>query len=192
MTVADQPNAVPTLPAHIEEAVQAIARLHSAHRQGASPVQRAVDGLTATFGRPRAAGALAVLAAGWIALNLALTAGGRPALDPPPFMLLQTTAGLTALFVTIFILITQRREDELSELREQLTLELAMMSEQKAAKIIALLEELRRDLPSVHDRFDLEAHALAKPADPEAVLTALKDTRGAPADTPPAGDDGSG
>lgn len=73
-------------------------------------------------------------------------------------------------------LTTRRREDELTAHREQLTLELAIPSEQKAAKIIELLEELRRDNPHIHDRHDAEAEALSKPADPQAVLEAIQTT----------------
>ena len=43
------------------------------------------------------------------------------------------------------ILATQRRENQLAQLREQLNLELAILSEQKTAKVIQLLEESRRD-----------------------------------------------
>ncbi len=32
-----------------------------------------------------------------------------------------------------------------------------MLSEQKLSKLIELLEELRRDLPNVHNRVDLDA-----------------------------------
>lgn len=76
--------------------------------------------------------------------------------------------------MTILILATQRREDQLAGHREQLTLELGILSEQKAAKIIELLEELRRDSPHLRDRVDHEALALSAPADPEAVLEAIK------------------
>ena len=54
--------------------------------------------------------------------------------------------GLLALYVTVLILTTQRRDDQLASYREQLTLELAILGEQKSAKIISLLEELRRDI----------------------------------------------
>jgi hypothetical protein len=37
--------------------------------------------------------------------------------------------------------------------------------------------ELRQDLPNVENRFDAEAGAMAMPADPEAVLKALRDTK---------------
>jgi uncharacterized membrane protein len=71
---------------------------------------------------------------------------------------------------------SQRRKDELSELREQLNLELAIITEQKVAKLIALNEEMRRDNPQLADRVDDQADAMAKPADPEAVLDAFKET----------------
>ncbi len=175
MSDQDSPTAGPILPPHIEETVQAIARLHTRHRQGATGLQRGVETLTRLFSRPLAAAGLAAAALAWAAANGALSASGHATPDPPPFALLALAAGLGALLMTVFILITQRREDELSDLREQLTLELAILSEQKAAKIIDLLEELRRDLPSVKNRLDPEARTLAEPADPEAVLGALKD-----------------
>jgi hypothetical protein len=51
---------------------------------------------------------------------------------------------------------------------------LAILSEQKTAKIIALLEELRQDHPDIHDRIDREAAALSEPADPQPVLETIK------------------
>jgi uncharacterized membrane protein len=167
----------PILPAHIEDTLQAIARLHIDHRRGATGLQEAVERLTRFFSRPRAAGLLAIFVMGWIVANLVLPWFGQPSFDPWPYNLLQGATGVTALFMTIFILITQRREDQLSELREQLTLELAMLSEQKAAKLIELVEELRRDLPNVRNRVDDEAELLSHPADPEAVFEALKETQ---------------
>jgi len=47
----------------------------------------------------------------------------------------------------------------------QVTLELAILSEQKTAKVIQLLEESRRDNPLIRDRVDQEAEAMAQPAD---------------------------
>lgn len=52
-----------------------------------------------------------------------------------------------------------------------------MLAEQKSSKVISLLEELRRDLPMVRNRNDPEAADLAQPADPEAVLEALKESQ---------------
>ncbi len=176
-TVPDSLSPTPILPAHIDETVQAIARLHIDHRRGSTGLQRTVERLTRFFSRPRAAGLLAAGVALWIAVNLGLTAAGGRAFDPAPFNALQSVASIGALFMTVFILVTQRREDELSELREQLTLELAMLSEHKTAKLIELVEELRRDMPNVRDRADPEAASLSQPADPEAVLEVLKENQ---------------
>ncbi len=72
------------------------------------------------------------------------------------------------------ILINQRRDDELANRREQLTLELAILSEQKTAKIIQLIEEMRRDSPHLKDRTDIEAKDMSRPADPHSVLNAIE------------------
>jgi uncharacterized membrane protein len=85
-------------------------------------------------------------------------------------------ASLTSLYMVAAILATQRREDELSEWREQLTLELAVLSEQKTAKIIQLLEEARRGNPLIRDRINQQANAMSEAADPQSVLDAIKET----------------
>jgi uncharacterized membrane protein len=77
------------------------------------------------------------------------------------------------------ILATQRREYQLAQLREQLTLELAILSEQETAKVIQLLEEPRGDNPLIRDRVDQEAEAIAQLADPQSMLDAIKETHAA-------------
>ena len=126
--IPDSLSPTPILPAHIDETVQAIARLHIDHRRGSTGLQRTVERLTRFFSRPRAAGLLAAGVALWVSLNLGLAIAGVAPFDPAPFNGLQSLASVGALFMALFILVTQRREDELSELREQLTLELAMLS----------------------------------------------------------------
>ena len=86
--------------------------------------------------------------AAWIGLNLLAPQFGVAGLDPPPFTWLGLALSLVALYLMVLILTAQRRDDELAELREQLTLELALLSEQKTAKMIELLEEFRRDTRS--------------------------------------------
>lgn len=45
---------------------------------------------------------------------------------------------------------------------------------QKVAKVIELVEELRRDSPEVRNRVDSEAHEMSVRSDPHAVLGAIK------------------
>jgi uncharacterized membrane protein len=109
----------------------------------------------------------------WISLNLLAAALGYRPIDPPPFSWLGGAVSLVSLYMVILILATQQRE---YQLREQLTLELAILSEQKTAKVIQLLEESRRDNPLIRNRVDQEADAMAQPADPKSVLDAIKET----------------
>jgi uncharacterized membrane protein len=160
----------------IEDTVSAIAKIHAEHYRQAGPVQKAVAAATAALGRPGFVGVLTILVVGWIALNIGLQATGHEPPDPPPFAYLSGAVSLGALYLAAIILATQRHDDELASHREQLTVELAILSEQKAAKIIRLLEELRRSDPTQSDEMDVEAEAMATPADPQAVLDAIKST----------------
>jgi uncharacterized membrane protein len=164
------------LPPHIEETVRAIAELHADHHRRATPLQRTVDRLTALVGQPRFILGLTAAILFWTGLNVGATSLHLPAFDPPPFDGLALVVSTGALYVTAMILSTQRRENALGQLREQLTLELAILSEQKTAKIIELLEEIRRDSPHLPNRRDPEAEAMASPADPVSVMEAIRET----------------
>jgi uncharacterized membrane protein len=164
------------MPPHIEQTVQAIARLHAAHHQRATPLQRLVDEMTAIVARPRFIAGVTLAVALWIGGNLGLEHFTGQRFDGPGFPWLQGAGELAAIYITTLVLMSQRRKDELSELREQLSLELAILTEQKVAKLIALSEETRRDNPLLADRVDEQADAMATPADPEAVLEAFKET----------------
>ena len=169
------PDAPPQiLPAHIEETVRAIAALHADHRRAATPVERVMYRLTVLVAQPRFLAALTLAIIAWMAANVAMLKLGFTPLDPPPFPWMDGAASVSALYMTAVILATQRREDQLSNLREQLTLELAILSEQKTAKTIELLEELRRDSPNLRDRVDAEADAMSRPADPQSVMEAIR------------------
>lgn len=161
-------------PTHIEHTVQAIAGLRAEHDRRASPLQRALERFTARAGSPGFVVFLTILVAFWIGLNCVLLALGKAPIDQPPFYWMQGAVALAALYMTVFILTTQRRENELASRHEQLTLELAMLSEQKTAKIISLFEELRQDHPEIRDRVDKEAVAMSSPADSRSILEALK------------------
>ncbi len=155
----DSPNA---LPAHIEDAVSDIAKVHLEHRRSAGRLQRLVDAITAMLGRPVSIAIIAFLIAGWIIFNCFAESVGFRALDPPPFQFLSVAVSMTALFMAAMILTTQRRETELADRREQLTLELAILSDRrtaKLAKLIQLVENIRRDHPELSDAVDEEALA---------------------------------
>ena len=171
-------DAAPSIPPiHDEETIQSIARLHAEHHASATQHQRAADRITSLLGRPVFIAVLTAVVVGWMSMNsLAVALGYRP-LDPPPFAWLSGAASLASLYLVVLIVTTQSRDDRLSQRRELLILELAILSEQKATKVIALLEELRRDHPAVRDRVDEMAEVMARSADPQSVIEAIKETR---------------
>ena len=168
----------PAVPPHVEETVATIAELHAAHYREAGPAQRYVSAATASVASPRTLAVITAAVAGWIILNLVLAAAGWRAPDPFPFPLLSAAASILALYLATMILIAQRHDDELATRRDQLTLEIAILSERKTAKIIALLEELRLNDPNQSDDRDRVAEALAEPSDPQAVLQAIRAAHG--------------
>jgi uncharacterized membrane protein len=138
-------SSAPNVPDHVDKAVRSVANLHSQHRGGASTPQRAVNRISAFMARPLFL-VLVVLGAGaWIAANTRASMLGSAAIDPPPFLWLEAATSLFSLFVVMLVLVAQKHEDELNAHRDTLTLELAILSEHKIAKVIQLLEELRRD-----------------------------------------------
>jgi uncharacterized membrane protein len=162
---------------HLEEAARTIAQLRTEHHQKVTPLQRAVDRMTALLGRPQLIGVLTVIIIGWIGVNLLAVIFGYRPIDPPPFSLLAHAVSLVSFYIVVLILIAQRREDQFSQHYEQLVLELVILSEQKTAKVIQLLEEARRDNPHIHNGVDQEADETAQAADPSSVLNAIKDIR---------------
>ena len=64
----------------------------------------------------------------------------------------------------------------MEEERSYLTLQLNLVTEQKIAKLISLVEELRTDLPNVKNRNDEEADAMKQSIDPQAILEVVQKT----------------
>ena len=172
--MSEQSDPLQKLPAYVEETVQAIAELHGEHRRNASSIHRVVERSVQFVGRPRFVALLTVFVILWIAVNVGLARIGA-AFDTAAFQTLQDLGELLGLYITILILITQRRENELVSHREQLTLELAILGDQKGAKIIQLLEGLRRDSPQLLNRTDQQAEEFSVAADPQAVFNAIRE-----------------
>jgi uncharacterized membrane protein len=162
------------LPGQIDDAIQSIAELERKALAGASLHQRAIERFTLAVGRPRTVYFILCFVALWAAVNLALPALGHAAFDPPPFYWLDGVLALAALLMTIFILTTENRMSEIDEQRSRLHLQISMLAERKAAKIVQLLEELRYDMPSVANREYREAEAMSMATDPHEVAEELE------------------
>lgn len=75
--------------------------------------------------------------AAWIAWNVGAF-GLRP-FDPFPFGLLTMVVSLEAIFLSLFVLITQNRESAIAELREEVTLAVELNTEAETTKVLQLV-----------------------------------------------------
>lgn len=101
----------------------------------------------------------------------------------PKYNLQDQSLDMAALLISTGVLIRQSRQEKLAEQRSHLMLQINLLTEQKTAKIIALLEELRTDSPSLNDRHDWEAEILQQATDPQVVLNILQENLNAVPDT---------
>lgn len=152
--------------------VETVASLHARSQKTLNRHQRFMERVTAQVGRPRTIYMLVVVAGAWVVAN---SMAPTP-IDPPPFYWLQGALCLYAALVTTIVVTTQNRQQRHAEERAYLDLQINVIAEQKTAKLIALLEELRRDIPTVRDRTDPEAETMSRAVDPENVLSALEET----------------
>ena len=163
------------LPEHVTDNIERMAQLRSDEARRMSRHQRAVERAASSIGRPASLYVLVAIALVWVAWNGLATVAGWPRFDAPPFFWLQGAVSLYAAFVATMVLAAQNQQRVTWEQRAHLELQVNLLSEQKVTKIIALLEELRRDLPMVINRTDALADAMQKHVDPQAVLSKLED-----------------
>jgi len=76
----------------------------------------------------------------WIPWNLGWF--GLPEFDPYPFGLLTMVVSLEAIFLSIFVLMAQKRESAIAELREELALQVNLRIEEESTKTLQLVAGL--------------------------------------------------
>jgi uncharacterized membrane protein len=166
----------------ISQNIHAVLDFYTRENEKISYWQRLAERVSLVIGQPVFLGLILLLVVLWTLGDISMWLLGLTEFDPPPFFWLQGIVGLAALLTTTVVLIRQNRLTQLEEQRAHLDLKVTLLTEQKAAKVIDLLEELRRDLPNVKNRDDPEAVALQRSMNPDLVLAAL-DERAVPDET---------
>jgi len=157
----------------VDETIDSVADLERRILADASHHQRAIEFVTNGIGRPRSLYLAITGLLTWVAGNIVALALLHTAADPPPFAWLALTCTVGSFLMTFMILISANRGDALDQQRDRLSLQIALLTDRKTAKIISLLEELRRDMPTVRNRVDDEASELSVATDPHAVSAEL-------------------
>jgi uncharacterized membrane protein len=141
----------------------AIKAEHSRNRTG---LERFVDKLNEIAGSTGFLVIHVIAFAIWLLWNVGLF-GLRP-IDPFPFGLMTFIVSLEAIFLSIFVLMAQKRESAIAELREELGLQVSLRVEQEVTKTLQLVAGLYTRLGHrVGD--DPELQRMLQPLDVKAI-----------------------
>ena len=108
----------------------------------------------------------ALLFVAWIVWNI--PGVPLPHFDPYPYGMLTTIVSLEAIFLSIFVLMTQSRESKIGELREELTLQVNLRVEEEVTKTLHLVAGLYSRL-GLKLADDPELKAMLEPLDPKRI-----------------------
>jgi uncharacterized membrane protein len=93
--------------------------------------------------------------------------------DEFPFVLLTTIVSLEAIILSIFVLISQNHQSALAELREEIDLQINLISEQEVTKILRLISGLYEHLHVKLEK-DSELEKMLRPTDPNQIERILE------------------
>ena len=110
----------------------------------------------------------------------------RDRLDPFPFPLLTLVLSIEAIFLSIFILMSQNRAARISDKRSHLDLQLTLLSEQENTKMLRMLEQIGKAVGATVTP-DPEVQVLEEATEPEALSRQIDQAidAGGPGSGPP-------
>jgi uncharacterized membrane protein len=79
----------------------------------------------------------------WLVINTGLVPH-LPIIDPFPFSFLTMAVSLEAIFLSIFVLISQNRQSTIDSIREEIHLQINEIAEKEITKILKLVSELHQ------------------------------------------------
>lgn len=108
---------------------------------------------------------------GWILINALPSV---PHFDPFPFTFLTLVVSLEAIFLSAFILISQNHETRISERRNQLDLQINLLTEQENTKMLKLLERIAEKIGASTDD-DPSVQVLEQATRPEKLVEQIEE-----------------
>ncbi len=160
---------------HIDEAIDAIADLEREAQEATSRHHRWIQRVTSRIGRPLTFYIVVAFVVLWIVSNSLVLGATGHTFDPPPFYWLQGMVSLSGLLVAILILTTANRVAQIDSSRDKLDLQINLLNERRTAKLIRMLDELRRDTPEVPTHNDPEVQQLSEHTDTQEVARAIEE-----------------
>ncbi|MEO0457344.1 MAG: DUF1003 domain-containing protein [Cyanobacteria bacterium P01_A01_bin.114] len=162
------------LPEQVVQNIETVIGMQAKQVQNVPIHVRFLRKVAAAFGTAAFLYALLLFFAIWIGWSY-LT--GEPTLPfgLPKYDLQNQMLDTAALLIATGVLVNQTQQEKLAEQRSHLMLQINLLTEQKTAKLISLLEEMRNDLPDLDNREDWEAEVMQQATDPQVVLNILQE-----------------
>lgn len=124
----------------IDRDIEAVAQLERSAYETRSRVDHIAGAITRRAGTATAVVLHGIWFIVWIVANLGI-GGGRP-FDPYPFSMLTTIVSLEAIFLTLFVLISQNRMSHEADKRAAVDLEVNVLAEREATMTLRILHEI--------------------------------------------------
>jgi uncharacterized membrane protein len=93
--------------------------------------------------------------------------------DPFPFNFLTTVVSLEAIFLSIFVLMSQKRQDNIASLREEIHLQINRIEEQEVTKALQLISEIHQKIVANKGK-DKEVEKMLRKLDTEEIEATLE------------------
>jgi uncharacterized membrane protein len=155
----------------LERNIEAIVRRRKADEAAKSRADRIADAVTRFTGSLKFVYIHLVLFGLWIVLNL--PAVPFPKFDPT-YVTLAMWASVEAIFLSTFVLISQNRTAELADKRDDLNLQISLLAEHEATRLIQLVTAIAHRL-EIEEAQNPELEELKRDVAPEKVLDTIGD-----------------
>ena len=181
------PQASAAMPDLVQQNIEIVAQLEAAAHAERSRSDIVADAISAFCGSMPFYWLNAAWFTGWIGWN---TLPGFRHFDPFPFSFLTLMVSLEAIFLSIFILISQNRQQLLANRRNHLDMQINLLAEQENSAMLRMLRLIMERLEIPLDSHDVRA--LEEATDPahvaaqiQEVIEALPDSLETPTEAAP-------
>jgi uncharacterized membrane protein len=154
--------------------IDTVVRLEEEQEQRITRAHRLSESIGKFAGRPAFAIVQIIVVMLWIAVNTSLI-GPTAAFDPYPFPFLGLVLALEAVLLASFVLIRQTRMSEKADQRGHLDLQINLLAEKEATKVIQMLQKMSHHLGIKDQMMDPEVNELSKDTEVEEVARELQE-----------------
>jgi uncharacterized membrane protein len=157
----------------VESSVEDFAHLSERERRAMGRADHIADLIARVAGSMPFAALNAVFFALWLLLNSRI--GGLPAVDPYPFGALTVIVSLEAIFLSVFVLMSQNRQTAASDRRASIDMHMDAIAEREITKVLEVLDEMRQELVG-QKKQDAELQQMIQRTDVKQLVDAVEKT----------------